>query len=78
MTMTCNLEWKEIQDELKENQIPHDKLDLTSWVFQVKLQDLKEQLLKKLIFGKVATHVHVIEFQKSRLPHAHILIILRP
>ena len=39
--MTCNLEWKEIQDELKENQIPHDKLDLTSWVFQVKLQDLK-------------------------------------
>ena len=31
----------------------------------------------KEIFKKVAAHVHVIEFQKRGLPHAHILIILQ-
>src|ERR1043165_9908519 len=28
------------------------------------------------VLGKVIAHVHVIEFQKRGLPHAHILIIL--
>ena len=33
ITMTCNHEWKEIQDELKEYQVSQDRPDLTSWVF---------------------------------------------
>jgi len=32
--------------------------------------------LKKGVLGKVIAHVHVIEFQKRGLPHAHILMIL--
>ena len=28
------------------------------------------------VLGKVVAHMHVIEFQKRGLPHAHILIIL--
>ncbi|GAA0156524.1 hypothetical protein LIER_38286 [Lithospermum erythrorhizon] len=30
------------------------------------------------LFGKVAAVVHVVEFQKRGLPHAHFLIILKP
>ena len=33
--------------------------------------------MKKNIFGAVATHVYVIEFQKRGLPHAHFLLILK-
>ena len=28
------------------------------------------------VLGKVVSHMHVIEFRKRGLPHAHILIIL--
>ncbi|KAL7106310.1 hypothetical protein ACP275_07G104200 [Erythranthe tilingii] len=77
ITMTCNPEWKEIQENLYAGQQAQDRLDLTSRVFRSKLQDLKDQLFKKEIFGKVVAHVHVIEFQKRGLPHAHMLIILK-
>lgn len=50
---------------------------MTSRLFQAKLQDLKDQLFKKAIFGKVPSNVHVIEFQKRGFPHAHMLIILK-
>ena len=32
--------------------------------------------MKKHVFGKVNSHMYVIEFQKRGLPHAHILLIL--
>lgn len=76
ITMTCNSEWKEIKDELKHGQRPQDRPDLTSRIFRSKLEDLKDQIFKKEIFGKVAAYVYVIEFQKRGLPHAHMLIIL--
>lgn len=72
ITMTCNPDWKEIKDYLKDGQVAQDRPDLTARVFRAKLKDLKYQLFKKHIFGKVAAHVHVIEFQKRGLPHAHI------
>ena len=40
--MTCNLEWKEILDELKEKQMSQDKPNLTSLIFRTKLQDLMD------------------------------------
>ena len=52
-------------------------LHLTSRIFRAKLLDLKDKLFKKEIFEKVAADVHVIEFQKRGLAHAHILIILQ-
>ncbi|KAL3531639.1 hypothetical protein ACH5RR_005160 [Cinchona calisaya] len=77
LTMNCNPKWDEIQKNLHKGQLPQDRPDLTSRVFRAKLEDLKDQLFKKEIFGKVAAHVHVIEFQKRGLPHAHMLIILK-
>jgi len=77
ITMTCNPDWKEIKDGLKDWQVAQDRPDLIARVFRAKLKDLKEQLLKNHIFGKLAGRVNVIEFQKRGLPHAHMLIILK-
>ena len=35
-----------------------------------------EDLTKRSCLGRVVAHIHVIEFQKRGLPHAHILLIL--
>ncbi|KAK9065053.1 hypothetical protein SSX86_016437 [Deinandra increscens subsp. villosa] len=76
LTMTCNPNWPEICDNLKAGQTAQDRPELVSRVFRSKLEDLKEQLFKKHILGKVKAYVYVIEFQKRGLPHAHFLIIM--
>lgn len=65
ITITCNPEWAEIKEKLYAGQRAQNRSDLTSRVFRAKLHDLKDQLFKNEIFGKVAAHVHVIEFQKK-------------
>ncbi|XP_027181704.1 uncharacterized protein LOC113780084 [Coffea eugenioides] len=70
--------WKEIQDNIKYGEEAEDRPDLVSRVFRAKLELLKAEITKKKIFGEVATCVYVIEFQKRGLPHAHMLIILKP
>lgn len=76
ITMTCNTDWVEIQENLIQGQLPQDRPDLVTRVFRAKLQDLKDQIFKKKIFGPVAAHVFVVEFQKRGLPHIHLLLIL--
>ena len=59
-------------------------VDLYVRVFQMKLKQLLNYITKpvknhpsnKPFFGRVVARVHVIEFQKRGLPHAHILLIL--
>lgn len=62
ITMTCNSESTTIMDFLIPGQVPHDRLDLTARICRSKLQELKNQLFKQHIFGRVVAHVHVIEF----------------
>lgn len=64
-------------DFLKPGQVPRDRIDLTTRIFRSKSQELKNQLFKQYIFGRVVAHVHVIKVQKIGLPHAHILIIFK-
>ena len=45
-------------------------------VFKQKFDQLMNDLIAGKLLGKVVTHMHVREFQKRGLPHAHILIIL--
>ncbi|XP_076928855.1 uncharacterized protein LOC143592969 [Bidens hawaiensis] len=78
LTMTCNPHWPEICDNLKLGQTAQDRPDLVSRVFRAKLEDLKEQLFKKHVLGAIKDHVHVIEFQKRGLPHAHFLLVMYP
>jgi hypothetical protein len=76
ITMTCNPKWEEIVSALKPGKIANDRLDLVTRVFVGKLQHLLDEFLKKGIFGEVVADIHVIEWQKRGLPHAHILFIL--
>jgi hypothetical protein len=77
ITFTCNPYWKEIIAALLPGQAPHDRPDIIARVFRLKLDQLIKDLKTNHLFGVPVAHVHVIEFQKRGLPHAHILIILR-
>jgi hypothetical protein len=76
MTVTCNPHWKEITNELFPGQNPEDRPDIIVCVFNMKLKEIKNDILQHAIFGKVVAFIDVIEFQKRGLPHAHILLIL--
>ncbi|GAA0161915.1 hypothetical protein LIER_18122 [Lithospermum erythrorhizon] len=52
--------------------------DLLCRVFKEKLGILNDKSMSGQVFGEVASVVHVVEFQKHGLPHAHFLIILKP
>ncbi|KAF3634153.1 hypothetical protein FXO37_26634 [Capsicum annuum] len=77
IAMTCKPEWPEIQEELFTGQLAQDRPNLVTRVFRAKLKDLKDQIIKKEIFGSVAAHVFVVEFQKRGLPHIHLLLIFK-
>ena len=71
-----NPNWIEIKQELKDGEVPNDRPDLICRVFKMKFDEFMKDLTKGNVFGKVTGHIHVIEFQKRGLPHAHILPIL--
>ena len=76
ITVTCNPQWPEIVEELKDIKNHGDKLPIIARVFKLKLQAIMDDILNKQILGKHVAMMYVIEFQKRGLPHAHILIIL--
>lgn len=76
LTMTCNPNWPEIRRSLLPNQIPQNRPDLCARVFRLKLKDLMSNVIDEQLFGTVAAHVRVIEFQKRGLPHAHVILFL--
>ena len=76
LTYTCNPKSREIVENLLPGQTASDRPDLVSRVFNQKLSELKADLFKRDLLGKVVAHIHVIEFQKRGLPHAHMLIWL--
>ena len=76
LTMTCNPNWDEILNELEPGQTPQDRAELIVRIFRAKLEDLKIQLFKKHMLGKVAAYTYVVEFQRRGLPHAHFLLIM--
>ncbi|KAL8140392.1 hypothetical protein V2J09_006413 [Rumex salicifolius] len=76
LTMTCNLAWLEIQELMQPWETPQDHSDVVVRLFRAKVMHLKDLIIKKQIFGSVAAHVDVVEFQKRGLPHLHMLVIL--
>jgi hypothetical protein len=78
--MICDPLWSEITELLEDDQIVQYQLDIIARVFKITLALLLKELLnsQKGIFGKVITHMHIIEFQKRGLPHAHIPLIVDP
>jgi hypothetical protein len=81
ITFTCNPYWDKIQRELLTDRfgVPSQSwrawLDLIARVFHLKLEALKKDLTgKDGIFGPHVADVHVIEYQKRGMPHAHLLL----
>ncbi|XP_030060875.1 uncharacterized protein LOC115471313 [Microcaecilia unicolor] len=77
ITMTCNPRWEEITENLQKGQTPEFRPDLLARVFHLKLKQLLHDICKEHILGIPLAKIHVIEFQKRGLPHAHILLILK-
>jgi hypothetical protein len=90
LTMTCNPNWPEIQDELlkynrdindgpdapQRTQTASDRPDIVARVFYQKMKELLKEVRGGL-FGEVAGLVYTVEFQKRGLPHMHLLIFLK-
>jgi hypothetical protein len=77
VTFTCNPKWPEITECLLPNQTANDRPDIVVRVFKTKLDCLLKVIKNEGFFGTVQGMIHVVEFQKRGLPHAHILIILK-
>ena len=54
-----------------------DHPDLVVQVFQAKLQSLLKDIARGVL-GEVSAYLYTIEFQKCGLPHAHIIVFLKP
>ena len=77
ITMTANPQWPEILDALEPGQTPDDHPELTCRVFKLKLDELLQDIIARILFGTVAGYAWTIEYQKRSLPHIHILLILK-
>ncbi|EFA12009.1 hypothetical protein TcasGA2_TC016134 [Tribolium castaneum] len=78
ITFTCNPHWTEITTNLDGKQQWQHRPDLVCRVFASKLAELIDDITNKQYFGVPLNYMYVIEFQKRGLPHAHILLTLRP
>ena len=79
VTFTCNPKHPDIQRNLGNRDGWHkltasDRPDVVAVVFKLHLDELKKDLRTKL--GVQLANIHVIEYQKRGLPHAHILVWL--
>lgn len=63
--MTCNPAWKGITSNLVPGEKADDRPDLVSRVFIAKLEELKNDIVKKKLFGEVAAYVYAIEYQNA-------------
>lgn len=77
LTITCNPQWGEIVNELLPGQSPFERPELLVRVFKLKLEEIVQDIFTENLFGVPVFRVHVIEFQKRMLPHAHLAIGLK-
>ncbi|GBM38716.1 hypothetical protein AVEN_263220-1 [Araneus ventricosus] len=76
VTFTCKPTWVDILNGLEGPQRLEDRPDIVVRVFKMKLTEHLDDIIKRNLFGRVTSYIHVIEFQERGLPHAHILLTL--
>lgn len=74
ITFTCNPNWHEITNNLFPFQTAYDRPDLVARVFEMKKNQLLDDIVNKHVLGKPIAHVHTIEFQKRGLYECCVLI----
>jgi hypothetical protein len=62
ITMTCNPNWPEILHELRPGEEANDRPDLTSRVFNMKLNAFLKDLLQNGVLGTTVADIHVVEW----------------
>jgi hypothetical protein len=62
ITMTCNPNWPEILHEMRPGEEANDRPDLTSRVFNMKLNALLKDLLQNGVLGTTVVNIHVVEW----------------
>ena len=77
ITMTANSGWDEIKAALINCQSHLERHDLVVRVFFAKLKALIKEIRNGAL-GAWAAYIYTIEFQKRGLPHAHIIVFLKP
>ena len=77
ITMTANPAWPEVQSALVHGQAAHNHPDLVVRAFRAKLQSLIKEISEGVL-SAVNAYLYTIEFQKCGLPHAHIIVFLKP
>ncbi|XP_022885426.1 uncharacterized protein LOC111401769 [Olea europaea var. sylvestris] len=77
LTITCNPNWPEIEQELRHNDEKQNRPYLLTRIFRAKFEELKNDLFRRHILGPIVAYVYVIEFQKRGLAHAHFLLIFK-
>jgi hypothetical protein len=60
ITMTCNPNWPKILHELRPREEANDRPDLTSKVFNMKLNALLKDLLQNGVLGIAVVDIHVV------------------
>eukprot|EP01043_Picozoa_sp_COSAG02_P016735 COSAG02_NODE_742_length_17794_cov_22.222718_10_plen_160_part_00 len=76
ITMTANGAAVEVTSLLKDGQLPEDRWDLCSDVFDAHRRQLIHEIDAEGIFGASVARFSVVEFQKRGLPHLHLLLWL--
>ena len=64
ITFTCNPKWPEIVAELHPRQEAHNRPDIYSRVFNMKVTELLHYINESKYFGWVEGYVATVEFQK--------------
>lgn len=77
ITFTCNPRWSDINEHLLSGQKSHDRYDIISRVFRLKVKKVMDLLIKGKIFGEVRCYMYSTEWQKRGLSHIHILLWLQ-
>jgi len=77
ITMTANPAWPDIKDALLHGQTAAERPDVITRVFHAKLKSLIGDI-KDGVLGEILGYLYTIEFQKRGLPHAHIIVFLKP
>ena len=76
ITKTCNPNWKEIKENLFNNDLVIIIPDIIAKVFHGKVKEFLNEVDKKFIFGRCIAYTYVIEFQKRGLSHMHMLLFV--
>ncbi|XP_039772144.1 uncharacterized protein LOC120640381 [Panicum virgatum] len=75
VTFTCDVNWPEIKlGILEPGQHPSDRADIVVRVYNMKLEEMLDDIKSGKAFGPILAVLHTVEFQKRGLPHAHIIL----